>query len=149
MIPRLNVIQLTIALSFLFLSGCGDSQFGRVEGTVTMKGNPVSGATVTFRCDDDGTISTGTTGEDGAFQLAVAGTADKPGAKVGSHSIAVSSIEVEKVKTDAKSGSLGMMAKSKPAVKSLLPDKYADFSTSGLKFEVSKGGNVADFDLVE
>jgi hypothetical protein len=63
---------LTLAAGgLLFLAGCGGSSFPSVTGTVTMDGQPLSGATVVFNPEGGGggQIATGLTDGGGKFTM--------------------------------------------------------------------------------
>lgn len=132
-------------------SGCGGGgDVVPVTGKVTFQGKPVPQATVTFTPDEAGKLSVGTTGEDGTYELKVAGSEDQFGAKAGSHRVSITAMLYEDPSQSAQSegvGSMAMMA-SKAKMRSLLPPTYASPSTSGLTFEVKPSGeNEANFDL--
>lgn len=72
------------------LAGCGGSseKVVPVTGTVTRKGKPVAGLTVTFvpQGGKNGTPSSAVSDEDGKYTLAIA-TTGAPGAVVGPHRV--------------------------------------------------------------
>src|SRR5688572_29811168 len=75
----------------LLISGCGSGgsdapELGAVSGTVTLNGQPLAGATVTFQ-PEQGRASSGVTDASGRYQLQY--TADTSGAKVGKHAVTI------------------------------------------------------------
>ena len=137
-----------LGLASVLLAGCGGAakdkpKCAAVSGTVTYKGQPVEGATVSFWTDKAPRAATGQTDAKGIFKLTTFDPND--GAIVGSHTVTV---------TKAAAGApvnAADMATGKPAaeVKDALPAKYADAKTTPLKFEVKGGSNTAPLDLVD
>src|SRR6266851_1354444 len=60
-----------LAMAFVFVGmGCGTAKPVKVEGIVTLDGNPVEGAMVSFVPEgDEGRPASGLTGSDGVFHL--------------------------------------------------------------------------------
>lgn len=132
------------------LAGCTASDTAPVEGIVTFDGQPVGGATVTFKHEVDGALSVGTTKADGAFALSSPGSQDQIGAKVGRHQVMISAVEIVQPEStvDPSLGSLTMAAAGGARIRQLLPSEYGEFETSGLTFEVAAGRkNLAKFEL--
>ena len=132
--PVCRIVGLTIAL---FVSGCGASDLpetGEVIGVVTLDGNPVPKATVTF-APEEGRTSIGETNDKGEYVLAY--TAKVPGAKVGRHSVRISTYK-------AGAGDPGD-AHRVEAVPEKIPEKYNTKTT--LSEEVEAGKNEFDFKL--
>ena len=101
-----------LAISFLPLLGCGgSSDVGRVEGVITLDGQPVADASVEFAPEGEGRPSTGMTDSNGHYELAY--TATEMGAKVGKHSVVITTAGM---KPDA-SGNL-------TEVPETIPEKY-------------------------
>jgi hypothetical protein len=67
------------------LTGCGPS-LRQVKGVVTLDGNPVEGATVSFISEDKKTVCDGHTDASGNFELTTGG---KPGAPAGTYKVIV------------------------------------------------------------
>lgn len=104
-----------------------------VSGKVTLNGQPVDGAIVTFASTDSGTPGAGMTAADGTYKLSV---------KPGSYAAMVTKFEVPV-------GSPDQPADEIPP-KQLLPAKYGSPMQSPLKFEVEKGSpNVFDLPLTD
>lgn len=78
------------ALCCLLLAGCGGSgpELGKVKGTVTLGGQPLEEAEVTFQPTAKGTApSAGTTDADGRYELMY--TFDTKGAVPGEHIVTI------------------------------------------------------------
>jgi hypothetical protein len=92
-IPRPFPVMLLLTACFLSGSGCsgGKEKVVAVTGTVTHKGNPVSGMIVSFvpQTETYSGVSTGTTDENGQYKLTVFKTGQR-GAVVGTHKVWVS-----------------------------------------------------------
>lgn len=134
------------------LAGCGASEFAPVEGVVFFEGKPVEDATVTFKHEGEGTLSIGTTGTDGSFELTLAGSQEEKGARVGSHQVMISAVQVQQPQRSGveELGSIAMATAGSPKIKYLIPPRYGDFKTSGLTSEVGGGsGNFAKFELAK
>jgi hypothetical protein len=134
-------------------AGCG-SKLVKVEGTVTLDGQPVQGATVIFFSESGGPQANGLTDDDGKFKLTTFNTGD--GAIPGSYKVTVSKQQVKTettvgVKPDdpdsmhkAIGGFIGQDARtaSKKAQQSTLPADYADQTKTPLKYQVPTGGSI-------
>ncbi|QEG38224.1 carboxypeptidase-like regulatory domain-containing protein [Roseimaritima ulvae] len=153
---------MSVAVLACAMVGCGGgSGFpdpAPVEGSVSYKGKPVEGATVTFLAAGDGAgrSASGTTDASGKFQLTTFSTND--GALPGEYNVTIAKSEpkadmgevdaenpgesYEQMMAAASSGSMAAMEKNS------LPEKYSDASQSGLKRSVVEGQeNKFDFDL--
>jgi hypothetical protein len=128
--------------------GCGDgSNFAvaPVSGTVTLDGNPLADATVSFQpvaqTDDGlaGELSVGKTGADGKFTLKT--TNDQDGAVVGQHVVRITTAQW---KNSDESDNPDQIQASEE----ILPTKYN--SQTELEFEVPVGGSQeANFTLTK
>ncbi|QDT54233.1 hypothetical protein Pan44_22610 [Caulifigura coniformis] len=144
--------SLAIASVVMMLTGCSsvdDSKWLKdrkpvyqVNGKVTHKGTPLSGAAVAFRSGDAANAigAAGLTDAEGKFTLTTYETGD--GAVEGRHVVTVAKSVVEGEDPsyfDEKSPNYG---KTPPPtkVKSLIPTKYARPESSGLSAEVKKDG---------
>ena len=136
-----NSINWTLCLTFLatILVGCSESALDHasVSGRVTLDGEPLEGAAVTFipiSTTDDGLAgyySMGETDKDGRYSLRTLEHHSKDGAAVGKHKVIVNKI-----------------VESGPEVGELVPPPYNDDRVSPLRFEVPVvGTDAADFDL--
>lgn len=77
-----------LALLCCVLAGCGDGKTGRVSGVVTMDGQPLPNATVTFEPDGGGRLSSAVTESDGSYSLIY--TDEINGAEIGEHRVYIS-----------------------------------------------------------
>lgn len=75
-----------LAAAVAALAGCGGNNLVPAEGTVTLDGNPVDGAMVTFVATEGGALYTGQTDASGAFKLT---HRNDPGAPPGSYKVMV------------------------------------------------------------
>lgn len=164
----LNVACL-MGLLVAMATGCGGNGLGLVDasGTVTYKGSPVAGASVTF-VPSDGPTATGRTDADGEFELF---TGDLPGVVVGNAQISITAYpppdpdagkefrEISKDPEKLAETMREMMSLSVRAgvddggaatrSKSRIPIKYSVFSSSGLTATVTDDpdNNQFSFDL--
>lgn len=119
--------MLVVCASLMGLGGCrsGDSPpLGRVEGTVTLDGKPLSEGRIMFVPVDGGRTSTGEFDESGNYQLIY--SLDEWGAKVGEHTVKITT------QNDFGGGER-------------IPAKYN--VDSELKAVVEGGSNTFDFEL--
>lgn len=155
-----------ILLLAIFSVGCDSPQLpnlAKAEGVVTYNDKPVEGATVTMHSSTG--MATGTTDAQGKFAMMfVQGGKGYPGAPIGTLSVAVTKTEssetVDAVPVPEKNASEEEIkaysaelekesikhSKAAPP-KSLIPERYGNAKTSGLKVELSKEGNT-DIKLV-
>ncbi len=161
-LQRLQFVTLT-AMAILFSSGCGGSSASgvptdAVSGSVKFKGEPLAGATVTF-IPVGGAIPPGSTDPETSVRTAVAKTDasgefklttvnQNDGAIPGDYNITVTKLE-ERPAAPPSTDIAAPPPKPSP-VKSLIPAKYGDPATSGLKATVKQGGpNRVELNLVE
>lgn len=139
------MVTLPVAVILATMSGCKDGGAGTVpvEGTVTLDGAPVEGASVVFMPLAGGPQSTGQTDASGKFKLTTVNPGD--GAVVGTHAVAVSKSEAVASATADPNSPQGTQLSGAPTggrpkpAQSLLPSKYSDASNSGIKIEVKSG----------
>jgi hypothetical protein len=85
------VRYLCVSIALFGLCGCGGGAdvptLGTVTGKVTVDGQPLAGAMVTFSPVADGRPSSGTTGSDGTYTLQY--NVDNAGATIGQHTVMV------------------------------------------------------------
>jgi hypothetical protein len=120
------------------LTGCGgepkrDLPKGTVKGTVTFKGQPLPAGTVAFQ-HASGEMSSASIDASGQYQLDAA---------VGSNKVMVQSMEEQKPNPDPNG-----MPRMLPGA-SRIPEKYSNFSTSGLSHDVKAGEQTIDLKLEE
>ena len=121
----------------LFLAGCGGADgpdLGTVTGKVTLDGQPVSRAVITFT-PEKGPPSYGGSNAEGQYRVFF--TADKTGAVIGRHSV---TIEQGNVSTDDNGKPLPDQNITK------IPKKYAG-KAGALSVDVKPGDNVIDLAL--
>lgn len=155
-----------VALTLCMAVGCGGGKDSnrpktyQVSGTVTLGGQAVQGATVTFVLDGGGGSSVGTTDAQGKYKLTTFGGND--GARAGAYKVTVAKYDQGAAATGAAgtpaSGAIDEKAYNPPAAvpegapvtgpKNLLPEKYANPATSQLTANVTDSGkNQFDFAL--
>ena len=119
-------------------AGCGDSDLGRVTGTIHLDGQPLQDAMVTFypiasesavKSGDRGGASYGRTDANGEYELIYSRT--KKGAEIGEHRVVITTLE------EGGGGDYG------PGTPEKLPKKYN--VETALTAEVKPGSNVIDF----
>lgn len=132
-----SVCFLSLCTSLL-LAGCGGGvddypDMGTVYGTVTLDGNPLEGASVIFVPKAPGSRSSfGTTDSGGYYELAYSANMD--GAKVGEHTVRISTFKSPDPNTPGDKGA-----------KETLPNKYNSKTT--LTKTVENSSNKFDFEL--
>ncbi len=144
MLNRKLAMGLSICCCIALLVGCGGSA-GRetvsVTGTVTLDGAPVAEAGVMFTGPDGGSPVTATTDASGKYTL---------NAVPGKNQVAVSkSVTTGETAVAEEDGSMPEdSAMSDAKTEWLVPLEYANYRTSGLEVDVSKGMGAADLTLV-
>jgi hypothetical protein len=154
--PVFGFVAVTV---FLFVSGCGSDglKLAKATGKVTLNGNPIGGANVTFMFED-GNLSTGITDNDGKFILVTGG---REGAFIGKARVTVTKFNpgnASAVPQNAKPEDMfknfdaknpeAMKKQNKPANE--LPHRYSMPDSSGLTAEVLKSdSNEFTFPLVD
>ena len=143
-------------LCFFFLlitvafTGGGGLRVEYVEGTVTLDGEPVAEASVTFvPTSESPTIETamGMTNERGLYKLTSMNGKPQAGAVEGEYKILVSKIEAKSLSTEAEYGT--SFGYSVPYTQThLLPDVYRDPEKTPFKATVKRGRNTnVNFEL--
>jgi hypothetical protein len=133
-------VLLTSTMAFVALA-CGPSgpEMARVSGKVTYKGQPVEKGTIAFVSTDPARPNaSGVLGAGGAYDLQTHEPGD--GAQLGEYVVTISGKDPEAFNTEAP----GEPVKKQ---KSLVPLKYENPDSSGLKKTVESGSNTFDFDL--
>ncbi len=122
----------TLLMCFL-IPGCTPSDqlfVAPIGGTVTYKGKPVPNGTVMFM-PAAGPAATGELDPEGRFKLTTYSPGD--GAILGSHAVSVTALEEMKdVLPEQRSG----------LPKPIVPEKYLSHTTSGIKIEVKREGDL-------
>lgn len=141
----------------LLVTGCGGGpddapSLVSATGVVLYKGEPVSGANVTFIVEN-APIASGSTDAEGKFSMTTGG---RPGAPLGNAKVAISKASASAAATSnmtaedmAKMAAQGQM--SLGTTKEELPAKYAQPDKSGLVATLDPDGakNVFEFRLVD
>jgi hypothetical protein len=130
---------LVISVAALALTACGSTGPGmaQVSGKVTYNGNPVTKGTVSFQSTTpDGRNATGMIDPDGSYRLQTENPGD--GALVGDYIVVISARD---------NPILDYIPKTPVAPKLLVPAKFENPATSGLKATVKSGSNPIDFPL--
>jgi len=135
MIRRLLGLLL-LGVTVAGLSGCGQSSgpaLGQVTGTVTLDGQPLPDAMVSFYPDAGGRSAHGVTDSSGKFLLRFTGMKD--GALVDSHTVKIETgVEMSESETQPKRKKIAQ-----------LPARYN--KETELTAKVERGSNNFDFDL--
>lgn len=151
-----NCLSLALAIVCIGCSGTGRPPTYPVAGTVTMKAEPLEGATVVFVPVEGAgrEPATAITDEQGRFKLSTYIADD--GAQAGEYRIKVSKFNVKKPTREEQEKYVSIEEEQKiqfgdelptPPAKNLLPAKYASETTSGFTFTVRKGPNTIDLKL--
>lgn len=111
--------------------GCGDSDIGRVSGTVRLDGKPLPDATVEFQ-PEDGSPSYGLTDRRGRYELMY--LPKMPGAEVGQHTVRVTTYDWVTNEDGSKS-----------ELPELVPPRYN--VKSQLRYEVKSGTQTFDIEI--
>lgn len=127
-----------LALGVALLAGCGKTgvknRLARVSGTVTLGGQPLAGALVTFSGIEGGSPSAGRTDASGKYTLIF--SRNITGAEVGQHTVLISTYQP--ANDDVTSPT--------PEAPEKVPLKYRE-GPDVLKAEVKSGSNTIDFAL--
>ena len=139
-----RALLLACSVFSLFLSACGGGasdapDLAAVSGTVTLDGQPLADANVTF-ISENGPVSTAKTDAQGNYSLGTKGQND--GATVGNHKITVTKVSQIPESNDPT----GLQAAEDAG--QVIPAKYADMNSSGLTATVEAGqDNVVPIEL--
>lgn len=142
----------------IVLAGCSKSSRPptyRVTGTVTLKGTPVAGATITFvPTGQEGEAASAITDADGKYALSTWEAGD--GARPGEYRVKVSKQEqatvdpskmVQNLTIEEEQKIYVEAKKAPPPAKRLIPAKYEDDQTSGLTHTVDKKPTTFDIKI--
>lgn len=137
-----------ILFAVVQLAGCGNERpkLHPAQGKVTYQGQAVKNASVLFQ-PQKGPVATGVTNESGEFTLLTNG---ESGAVEGSHKVSISAVSSGTVNMSVedyeKTGDLPEIE-----TRSLIPEKYGNFETSGLTAAVTSSPpkNAFNFELSE
>ncbi|MBC7819550.1 MAG: hypothetical protein IAG10_21925 [Planctomycetaceae bacterium] len=149
---RHSVVILCFVVAFSFFAGCGGANIPNREkvypiaGKVGYKGQPVSGADVTFFCKEKNMSSFGRTDDQGKFQLTTFSAND--GAPAGKFMITVSKLDTAAAAqakdpdvSDPAYDPFKVVAMANlPPPKNAIPVKYATLVTTDLISVVNADG---------
>lgn len=148
------MIRISYAIMLLLvLVGCGSRgddkwlsqrpKTVKAHGTITYKGVSVDGAQINFIPEQEtGTAAYGMSGENGEYRLSSFGSDD--GAVAGEYSVTISKMESEEIPNPVDPNGPPVGRKERY----LIPKKYGNAATSGLKATVSESGeNKFTFEL--
>ena len=144
---------LILLLAALPLIGCGQKSLfpiEPVEGTVTLDGVPLEGATVNFTPanEGDGMSAVGLTNAQGLYKLtAFSGGLPEKGTMVGNYTVTIVLDRRARETTPEDDRILEQGGSIYIPIVHVVPRRYNRLETSGLTAEVVKGKNVFDFDL--
>ena len=144
---KITIVTLCLCLGLLLgITGCSkDPAPGKVTGTLTLNGEPVSNAMICFY-PDNGSASIGVSDEKGKYELLF--TEDRKGAEIGSHKVTISTGRPaeRQAATDPNDPS-GAVKPGNPAVKESIPSKYVNRETTDLVKEVKAGRQTIDIEI--
>ena len=131
---RLHNIALWFAVALIagFSLGCGDSNLGEVNGTVTLDGTPLPDATLVFTPLAGGRPAAGKTDSEGKYQLIY--SRDEEGAMLGEHVVEITTGDEIANEDDTVT-----------KVPEKVPAKYN--ANSELRAVIEDGENECNFDL--
>ena len=129
-------------LSLCAVAGCGKNKPVRVKGVVTLDGEPVEGAVVTFLSEQGGRNATGRTAPDGSFELSTFERND--GALPGNYKVTVEYTEpAGENGKDQRAAMEGVrQARSKEKPRYAIPAHYKDPARTPLEQKVPPEGKV-------
>lgn len=146
-----RILSCIVLLVIASTMGCsGDDRVATVQGTVTLDGEPVGDASVTFMPKEGGRPAFGITDADGTYRLTT--FKDGDGAMIGEQLVTITAVDEEvSSKAAAAAEEMGSLSEvMQPRAKQIwrVPQVYSESDTSGLEFAVQRGEtNQADFDL--
>jgi hypothetical protein len=120
------------------LAGCDGPRYVSVTGKVMHKGQPVPNTQVRFVPDNGERPSTGLTDDDGAFTLRSSRT--QMGAPLGSYAVFLTYVPSNEEENHQ------IPPKASKELKAVIA-KYGDPKTSGLRYEITKSGQVIEINL--
>jgi hypothetical protein len=137
-----------LGLLIVAATGCGGN--ATVTGKVSYQGKALSSGTIQFQ-DSDNLVTATEIGKDGTYTVKLRTGEAKVGVSVIDNEMAAKMGAMIKAGRDKKGG-FGEKPKipegmKKGATLQVLPVKYANPETSGLKMTVKSGSNTQDFDL--
>ena len=137
-------LVLTLSACCLFLAGCkkepGLGGLSPVQGKITWKGEAVEGASISLSPSEGGRSAGARSDANGEFKIRTLNPDD--GAATGEYMITVRKMVSDQKYSEAELAAAEAKGESLPITsKNVLPDKYSNARTSGLKFTVVAGKN--------
>ena len=132
---RKPISRLVLILALGLCMGCGRT---RIEGRVTLDGEPVDGGTISF-------FQGSGPGSDKGNSAIMAGKYEIAGDRARNLTPGTYTVQIHWIQKLAKAGANPANVDTSPAVKELIPPKYNSKST--LTKEITSGTNKVDFDL--
>ncbi|QDU77957.1 hypothetical protein Pan97_50360 [Bremerella volcania] len=148
---RTSALMMSICLGLgTALLGCSGNGMLPVEGTVTLDGQPLDGAAISFVPAEGGRPSTGQTDDQGHFTLASYTAGD--GVPPGEYKVTVVKLDTRRQAEAAPveegtEADQQVMGNIEQAVKFLTPMKYSSPATTDLKVEVKANMEPVQIDL--
>ena len=142
-----------LLIGLLFFAGCGPQGRGLkveyVEGVITLDGEPLADATVTFhaRDEDSGAVTAaGMSNQRGIYKLSSTDSNPEAGTTVGEYIVTVSKVEVHDP-TIHMTPEEAMVSNLRVTHTQLLPAIYQDRERTPLSATVNRGRNKIDLEL--
>jgi hypothetical protein len=131
-----------LASLFSAAGGCGSNRLpvAPAEGKIIHQGQPLAFGSVMFQ-PTKGPPARGVIQPDGSFRLSTYG--DNDGAVIGSHRVRVACFESQKPSSGGNSASKEIIGLGR----SLIPERYSNLETSGLRVEVKAANEPFVLDL--
>jgi hypothetical protein len=128
-----RVVAAVIVALLVVISGCGHSEFAPLTGRVTLDGNPLPTAVITF-ISDGGTSGYANVDSSGRY---IAKSGSDEGLKPGKYKIIVVANKPEVI-TDRKEAKIPQP---------ITPPRYADPTKSGFEYNLTEAGGTYDLEL--
>ena len=150
-----NRLTITALFSFFFVpllvvSGCGGGKVATnmVEGSITLDGTPLTGATIIFSpvSQDAGMAAIGTSDSAGKFTLQTQLGAIGKGTTAGEYIVTIRKIESVPTGKTIRTGD--GTTEQEFVEKSLVPELYSTTASTPLKQTIVKGHNKVELTLV-
>lgn len=140
-----QLMALVACVGLISLSGCfgGNSDVGSVTGTITIDGEPINYAKVTFM-PTQGRASVGLTDANGVYKLVY--VIGQDGALIGNHKVIIQSEVVKEPAYGQEDGGTKDPVRT-TGRKELLPKENCDRNLTKLTAIVESGTNEINFDL--
>lgn len=131
---KAHIVAAAAVVLFSAFAGCGKSDWGYLNGTVLLNGQPVGPGTISFEpVDRDRAGAIAQFGEDGKFQMVSSGR--KEGAPTGEYRVSI------------RGGQNLGEETAGPPPPSKIPARYRNSQTSDLKVTIEPGRKTVDFNL--